>query len=106
MCHVTCYNVLMIKDDKAVKHKGLRDYLLTGTPKSLAKKDLPKIKNILFIMTTAITLNDFNQYPNYKLHPLKGELKDYWSVSISANYRIIFQFKNGYFYNIDYIDYH
>lgn len=97
MRHVTYYNCCMIKDEKAIKHKGLRNFLLTGNKKGLSEKDLPKIKTILFIMTTAVSLNDFNQYPNHKLHPLKGDLKDYWSVNISGNYRIVFQFESGYF---------
>jgi toxin HigB-1 len=30
--------------------------------------------------------------PGYRLHPLKGDLKGYWSVTVRANWRIIFRF--------------
>lgn len=35
-------------------------------------------------------------HPSLRLHPLKGSLKGYWSLSINKNYRIIFSYKaNG-----------
>ncbi len=40
------------------------------------------------------------------LHPLKGNLKGFWSVTVTGNYRIIFQFENGDAYLTDYVDYH
>lgn len=96
----------MINSLKDIKHKGLRDFLHNGSKKGLPEKDIAKIRNILFILSTVSSLNDFNQFPNYKLHPLKGDLADYWSVNITSNYRIIFKFKDIYFYDIDYVDYH
>ena len=36
----------------------------------------------------------------------KGDKKDYWSVSVNGNWRVIFRFKNENAYDVDYIDYH
>ena len=44
--------------------------------------------------------------PGYRLHPLKGDLRGFWSISISANWRIIFRFAEGDVYDVDLIDYH
>ena len=44
--------------------------------------------------------------PGYRLHPLKGDLKGFWSISISANRRIIFRFEEGDAYDVDLVDYH
>ena len=44
--------------------------------------------------------------PGYRLHPLKGRLKGYWSISISGNWRVIFRFEDGDAYDVDLIDYH
>ena len=44
--------------------------------------------------------------PGYRLHPLKGALKGYWSISISGNWRLIFRFENGDAYDVDLVDYH
>ena len=44
--------------------------------------------------------------PGYRLHPLKGTLKGYWSISISGNWRLIFRFEQGDAYDVDLVDYH
>lgn len=44
--------------------------------------------------------------PGYRLHPLKGALKGFWSISISANWRIVFRFEEGDAYDVDLVDSH
>lgn len=44
--------------------------------------------------------------PGYRLHPLKGELKGYWSISVSGNWRITFRIVGGDAYDVDLTDYH
>ena len=44
--------------------------------------------------------------PNYRLHALKGDLKGYWSVTVKANWRIIFRFKGEDVYDVQLVDYH
>ena len=44
--------------------------------------------------------------PGYRLHPLKGDLKGYWSISISGNWRITFRIEDSDAYDVDLTDYH
>ena len=44
--------------------------------------------------------------PGYRLHPLKGQLKGMWSMTVNANWRIIFRLKDGHVYDVELIDYH
>lgn len=44
--------------------------------------------------------------PNYRLHALKGDLKGCWSVTVRANWRIIFRFEDDNVYDVELIDYH
>ena len=44
--------------------------------------------------------------PGYRLHPLKGDLKGYWSISISGNWRVTFRIEDGDAYDVDLTDYH
>lgn len=44
--------------------------------------------------------------PGFKLHPLKGKLKGRWSISVSGNWRITFEFRDGNPFVLDYEDYH
>jgi proteic killer suppression protein len=44
--------------------------------------------------------------PGLQLHPLKGQFAGLWSVTVQANWRIIFCFENGDVTDVDYLDYH
>ena len=37
---------------------------------------------------------------------LKGDLKGFWSVSVSGNWRVVFRFEKGDAFDVDLIDYH
>jgi len=44
--------------------------------------------------------------PGLDLHPLKGERKGTWAVSVSGNWRVTFAFSDPDVINVDYEDYH
>ena len=44
--------------------------------------------------------------PGLRLHALKGDLSGYWSVTVQANWRLIFQFDGADAHLVDYLDYH
>jgi 3-oxoacyl-[acyl-carrier protein] reductase len=44
--------------------------------------------------------------PGYGLHSLRGNLKGFWSVTVSRNWRIIFRFEGRDATEIDFMDYH
>jgi proteic killer suppression protein len=44
--------------------------------------------------------------PTFRLHPLKGDLKGFFSITVRANWRIIFRFEKGDVFDIDFVDYH
>ena len=64
-----------------------------------------KIRLILTRLDAASSPDEM-QVPGYDLHQLSGELKDFWSVKVNGNYRIIFRFDNRNVYDVDYLDYH
>jgi len=64
-----------------------------------------KVERILARLDQALVIEDMN-LPGYRLHELKGDLKGFWSVSISGNWRIIFRFESGKACDIEMIDYH
>ncbi|AHJ95327.1 hypothetical protein Hsw_PB0037 (plasmid) [Hymenobacter swuensis DY53] len=37
---------------------------------------------------------------------MKGKLKNFYSVKVKANWKIIFRFKDGNAFDVKYIDYH
>ena len=44
--------------------------------------------------------------PGYRLHPLKGGLKGFWSVTVRANWRITFRFEGADAFDVELTDYH
>jgi len=53
----------------------------------------------------AETVEDMN-LPGFRLHPLKGDRKGFWSVSVSGNWRIIFRLDRGDTFDVELLDYH
>lgn len=90
---------------KSFRHKGLKQYFESGNFSKIKSEHRKKIRLILTILNAAIVINDLN-FPGSGLHQLKGEFKDFWSVSVSGNWRIIFRFADRNVYDIDYLDYH
>lgn len=66
---------------------------------------LNRIEDILAHLDAAAKPEDLDT-PGYRLHRLKGNLKAYWSVSISGNWRILFHMEDGNAYDVDLVDYH
>lgn len=44
--------------------------------------------------------------PGFRLHPLKGELRGWWAVTVRVNWRVIFRFDGEDATDVDLIDYH
>jgi proteic killer suppression protein len=89
----------------SIQHKGLRRFWTKNDVSKLPPDQVEKIRDILTLLDGAEKANDMN-FPGSALHPLKGDLVGYWSVTVRANWRIIFQFEDGKAYLVDYLDYH
>jgi proteic killer suppression protein len=86
-------------------HKGLERFFRTGSTSGIQAKHDKRLRQILALLDEAISIRDMDA-PGLRLHPLKGELKGLWSVTVQANWRITFRFENGDAYIVDYQDYH
>ena len=87
------------------QHKGLRQFYETGTTKGICVKHARRLSIILQRLDAAIKPGDLN-LPGMGFHPLKGELKDFFSVSVNGNWRVIYKFEQGNAILVDYLDYH
>lgn len=90
---------------KSFKHKGLESFFYSGTKKGIKPEHASKLKRILDRLSASSDLKDMN-YPGSNLHPLSGDRKGQYSVRVSGNWRVIFEFVNGDAYVVDYDDYH
>ncbi len=86
-------------------HRGLKQFFIEDEKKLLSAKDLPRISRILDRLDSAVRIQDMN-LPGYKLHKLIGNKNNFWSVSVSGNWRITFRLENGDVYDVNLEDYH
>ena len=66
---------------------------------------LDKIRAIFVQLDEARIIQDM-ELTSFRLHPLKGDLKGFWSVTVKTNWRIIFLFQNGDADDVELTDYH
>lgn len=90
---------------KSFKHKGLERFFRSGSTKGIQAAHAKKLRLQLVALDTAFEVEDMH-IPGYALHPLKGNRKDTWSISVSGNWRITFEFYDGNAYIVNYEDYH
>ena len=90
---------------KSFKHKGLRLFFETGSKKGIQDIHASKLRMQLVALDTSQTIEDMD-IPGYRLHQLKGNRKEVWSITVNGNWRITFKFENGNAYIVNYEDYH
>lgn len=90
---------------ESFRHKGLRRLFESDDRRLLAPDLVERIRVILAALDAADTIGDVNR-PSFRLHPLKGERKGQWSITVRANWRIAFRFEDGNARDLDLVDYH
>lgn len=96
------YNISMIK---SFKHKGLHKFFETGSVSGIQTSHKQKLRIRLMALDTASCIEDMNT-PGWRLHSLKGDRQGLWAIDVNRNWRIVFEFKDGDAYIVDYEDYH
>ena len=90
---------------KSFKHKGLARFFETGKTAGIQPAHQKKLRMRLTALDTATEIQDID-LPGFRLHQLKGKMQGLWTIDISKNWRITFEFHNGDVFIINYEDYH
>jgi proteic killer suppression protein len=90
---------------RSFRHRGLKLLYGKGDRRRVHAAYADKIERILARLDQAAEPGNMN-LPGYRLHPLKGDLAGFWSVTVSGNWRIVFRFEQGHASDVDLIDYH
>ena len=90
---------------KSWKHKGLRIFFQSSVTSGIQTKHRTKLKIILQLLDAAVQPKDID-LPGMRFHSLNGDLKDHYSVTVNANWRIVFSFDGKDAILVDYLDYH
>ena len=87
------------------RHKGLRLLFEEDDGRKLKADQLDRLRLILSALNSAECAEDMNQ-PTFRLHPLKGDRKGRWAVTVRANWRVTFRLAQGHAHDVDLEDYH
>jgi proteic killer suppression protein len=90
---------------RSIRHKGLKRFHEDDDPRGVIVEHADKLRDILARLDAAGHIADMD-LPGFRLHPLKGEFKGLWAVTVRANWRVIFRIANGDVLDVDYVDYH
>jgi proteic killer suppression protein len=92
---------------KSIQHKGLKLFWTKGDASKLQSEYVHKVNKVLNIIHYMEEVpKDLETFKYLRPHPLKGDLKGFWSLDISGNWRIIFRFEDGHAFDLDYLDTH
>jgi toxin HigB-1 len=90
---------------KSFQHKGLKRLFEHDEARLIRSDLLETVREILFLLDNADSLTALD-LPGYRLHPLKGDLKGFFAMTVRANWRIVFRLEKGDVYDVELTDYH
>ena len=90
---------------QSFRHKGLGRFYETGSVAGIQPNHAKRLRMLLAALDTAVNIQDMD-VPGFRLHRLKGKDSERWSVRVSGNWRLTFEFRDGQAHVVDYEDYH
>ena len=90
---------------QSFRHRGLKLLFEEGDRRRVHPGHADKIERILGRLEEATEVRNMD-LPGFRLHPLRGDLAGFWSVTVSGNWRVIFRFEGGHASGVDMVDYH
>jgi proteic killer suppression protein len=86
---------------RSIRHKGLKRLYEDDDHRGVVSEHAEKLRDILVRLDASAAVADMD-LPGFRLHPLKGEFKGFWAVTVRANWRVIFRFAEGDALDVDY----
>lgn len=78
---------------------GIRSTKLPNEIQQIARRKLR-------MLNSSVSVADLRIPPSNRLEKLSGDLKEYYSIRINDQWRIIFKWKDGHSFEVEIIDYH
>lgn len=87
------------------RHKGLERFFSKSDFRGIPAQHAARLERLLDRLDAALKPDDMS-LPGYRFHPLKGNRKWTYAVSVSGNWRLTFRFEGEDAVDIDLEDYH
>ncbi len=87
------------------RHKGLERLFMSGDTSGVNAQHARRLRQILLALNNSTGPAGMN-VPGLRLHRLQGERRGQWAVSVSGNWRVVFEFDGADATDVDLVDYH
>ena len=87
------------------RHRGLRRLFEDDDRSKLPPDQVARLRLILTAPDVAERIEDMNIH-SFRQHALKGDLQGFWTMTVRANWRVIFRFSGRRTSDIDLVDYY
>lgn len=87
------------------RHKGLERFFTKSDYRGIPAQFASRLERQLDRLEASMRAEDMN-LPGYKFHPLKGDRRGSYAVSVSGNWRLTFRFDGEDAIEVDLEDYH
>lgn len=91
---------------KRIRHEGLERFFRDGDTRGISAQHAAWLRILPTALNAAISPEEMRLLPGTRLHPLRGDRRGHWAVSISGNWRHVFEFDGEDATNLDLVDYH
>jgi proteic killer suppression protein len=76
---------------RSIRHRRLKRLFERDDASRLTPATVPKIRNILAALVFADDLSQLQAMPGWRLHPLTGNRQGQWSITVTGNWRLVFE---------------
>ncbi len=90
---------------KTFCHKGLEAFFKIGSVAGVQPMHAKRLREQLTALSAAHGTEDLSR-PGWRLHGLTGDRAGYFSLTVQANWRVVFRFDGVDVELVDYLDYH
>lgn len=92
---------------ESIRHKALRRFAETGSPKGLPAGSVDRLRNMLAYIDAIDAEEELRVPPNFGAHKLTGDRKGEWALTVTRNWRMTFRVNAaGGLEDMDLEDYH
>jgi toxin HigB-1 len=88
------------------RHKGVERFFRQADARGISPQYSEKLRAMLTAIEEVEKLSDMERYSGWRLHPLKGNRKGSWSLTLTRNHRLTFKLRGGAIEDMDIEDYH
>ena len=103
---ISIYNIQMIRNFYSKCAQDLFDGVNSRHSRKLPKELHDKARRLFDQINAVLEVEELRTPPSNRLEKLSGKKKEYWSLRINNQWRIIFRWEAGCAFDLDVVDYH